>query len=67
MKNSEKITFAEDILSQSNFEAKDLIKAKFKHPIKHWFKVNSWLLINIIELKISDVIFSVRNLCNPNK
>ncbi len=58
MKNTTQTEFVEDLLQRNTIDINALSKAKFKHPIRHWFRVKyliakdkieevAWKIINI--------------------
>lgn len=52
--------FVEDILSQDQFTLEELINAKHRHPIKHWLKLQWFLLTDAIELEIAKALGKTR-------
>lgn len=59
--------FIEDLLLEEEIDSQAVLNGKFKHPIKHWVSVQLWFAINILQLKLAEFKFFIRNFFNKDK
>ena len=67
MKTNSPTKFIEDLLKEEQIDSKAILNGKFRHPIKHWIKVQMWFFVNDLQLKITDFVFFVRSFLNKDK
>ena len=59
--------FVEDIVKDKEYDVEELLNARLKHPIQHWVKTKYVTFKALVSLKVSDLIFDVKNLLRLNK
>jgi hypothetical protein len=67
IKLKQKQRFVEDIVKDEEIDMKELLNAKFKHPIRHWVKTKYTTIKSLVSLRVSDLMFDVKNLLGLNK
>ena len=67
IKLKQKQRFVEDIVKDEEIDMEELLNAKFKHPVRHWFKTKYTTIKALVSLRVSDLMFDVKNLLGLNK